>query len=330
MKRSIVVAAAVTLGAALLAGCSGGSAASSKKIGLAISTLNNPFFVTLKEGAEAKAKELGYELVVTDAQDDPAKQAGQVDDLIQKKVGVILLNPCNSDAAKTMVEKATKAKIPVISVDRGVNGADVLSHIASDNVAGGALAGQELISLVGEGAKVVELEGIPGASATVDRGKGFNDAIAGKLDVVARQTAEFNRDKGFTVMQNIIQGNKGIKGVFAHNDEMALGAIQAVKQAGLKVKDFPTAGIDGVTDAMYAVKNNEMVSILQDATGQAQGALDIALRAVIGESYKPKADFWKTVDWGKTLQKQYNVPWVPITLKNVDGLLSERKALTSR
>jgi len=255
MKKSIAIAAAVTLGTALLAGCSGGQA-SSKKIGLAISTLNNPFFVTLKEGAEAKAKELGYELVVTDAQDDPAKQAGQIDDLIQKRVGVILLNPCDSDAAKTMVEKATKAKIQVISIDRKVNGADVLSHIASDNVAGGVLAGQELISLVGEGAKVVELQGVTGASATVDRGQGFNQAIAGKLTVVAQQPADFNRDKGFTVMQNIIQGNKGIKGVFAHNDEMALGAVKALQAAGLK--DVAVIGFDATDDAVAAVKAGTM------------------------------------------------------------------------
>ena len=284
MKKSLVVAvAALAVGATLLTGCQGSSGAKAKKIGLAISTLNNPFFVTLKEGAEAKAKELGYELVVTDAQDDPAKQAGQVDDLIQKKVGVILLNPCNSDAAKTMVEKATKAKIPVISVDRGVNGAEVLSHIASDNVAGGALAGQELISLVGEGAKVVELEGIPGASATVDRGKGFNDAIAGKLNVVARQTAEFNRDKGFTVMQNIIQGNKGIKGVFAHNDEMALGAVKALEAAGLK--GVVVIGFDAVDDAVAAVKAGSMkATVAQKPSLIGSPAVETAVKHLKGET----------------------------------------------
>ncbi|MCX7023658.1 MAG: ribose ABC transporter substrate-binding protein RbsB [Spirochaetes bacterium] len=283
MKKSIVIVIAVTLGAALLAGCPGGSAASSKKIGLAISTLNNPFFVTLKEGAEAKAKELGYELVVTDAQDDPAKQAGQVDDLIQKKVGVILINPCNSDAAKTMVEKAAKAKIPVISVDRSVNGADVLSHIASDNVAGGALAGKELISLVGEGAKVVELEGVPGASATVDRGKGFNDAVAGKLNVVARQPADFNRDKGFTVMQNIIQGNKGIKGVFAHNDEMALGAVKALEAAGLK--NVVVIGFDAVDDAVAAVKAGTMkATVAQKPALIGSTAVETAVKYLKGET----------------------------------------------
>lgn len=283
MKKSLVKAfAGVALASALFAGCSQGSG-SSKKIGLALSTLNNPFFVTLKEGAEAKAKELGYELVVTDAQDDPAKQAGQIDDLIQKKVGVILINPCDSDAAKPMVEKASKAKIPVISVDRAVNGAEVLSHIASDNVAGGAMAGEELIALVGEGAKVVELQGVTGASATVDRGTGFNNAVEGKLDVVARQPADFNRDKGFTVMQNIIQGNKDIKGVFAHNDEMALGAVKALQAAGMK--DVAVIGFDATDDAVAAVKDGSMkATVAQKPALIGSTAVETAVKYLKGET----------------------------------------------
>ncbi|MCE1157944.1 MAG: ribose ABC transporter substrate-binding protein RbsB [Spirochaetia bacterium] len=283
MKRILAALTAVLLCAALLAGCGRDAKASAKKIGLAISTLNNPFFVTLKDGASAKATELGYELVVTDAQDDPAKQAGQVDDLIQKKVAVILINPCNSDAAKTMVEKAAKAGIPVISVDRGVNGAEVLSHIASDNVAGGVLAGQELLALVGEGAKVVELEGIPSASAAVDRGKGFNEAVVGKLNVVARQPADFNRDKGFTVMQNIIQANKDIRGVFAHNDEMALGAIKALEAAGLK--DVIVIGFDAVDDAVAAVKAGNMkATVAQKPSLIGSMAVETAVAHIKGEA----------------------------------------------
>jgi ribose transport system substrate-binding protein len=283
MKRILAALTAVLLCAALLAGCGRDAKASAKKIGLAISTLNNPFFVTLKDGASAKATELGYELVVTDAQDDPAKQAGQVDDLIQKKVAVILINPCNSDAAKTMVEKAAKAGIPVISVDRGVSGAEVLSHIASDTVAGGVLAGQELLALVGEGAKVVELEGIPGASAAVDRGKGFNEAVVGKLNVVARQPADFNRDKGFTVMQNIIQANKDIRGVFAHNDEMALGAIKALEAAGLK--DVIVIGFDAVDDAVTAVKAGNMkATVAQKPSLIGSMAVETAVAHIKGEA----------------------------------------------
>ena len=283
MKRILAALTAVLLCAALLAGCGRDAKASAKKIGLAISTLNNPCFVTLKDGASAEATELGYELVVTDAQDEPAKQAGQVDDLIQKKVAVILINPCNSDAAKTMVEKAAKAGIPVISVDRGVSGAEVLSHIASDNVAGGVLAGQELLALVGEGAKVVELEGIPGASAAVDRGKGFNEAVVGKLNVVARQPADFNRDKGFTVMQNIIQANKDIRGVFAHNDEMALGAIKALEAAGLK--DVIVIGFDAVDDAVTAVKAGNMkATVAQKPSLIGSMAVETAVAHIKGEA----------------------------------------------
>ncbi|MDD3820692.1 MAG: substrate-binding domain-containing protein [Spirochaetales bacterium] len=198
-------------------------------------------------------------------------------------MAVILINPCNSDAAKTMVEKAAKAGIPVISVDRGVNGAEVLSHIASDNVAGGVLAGQELLALVGEGAKVVELEGIPGASAAVDRGKGFNEAVVGKLNVVARQPADFNRDKGFTVMQNIIQANKDIRGVFAHNDEMALGAIKALEAAGLK--DVIVIGFDAVDDAVAAVKAGNMkATVAQKPSLIGSMAVETAVAHIKGEA----------------------------------------------
>lgn len=265
MKKLLSVVMILALMVTMLAGCApapapaapaDSAAPAAKTIGLALSTLNNPFFVTLKEGAEAKAQELGATLIVMDAQDDSAKQASQIEDLIQKKVSVILINPTDSDAAKTSVEKAIAAGIPVISVDRGVNGAEVLAHIASDNVAGGKMAGEALIEMVGEGAKVVELEGIPGASATNDRGQGFNEAVAGKLDVVSRQPADFNRDKGFTVMQNILQSNKDIKGVFAHNDEMALGAVKALEAAG--ITGVMVIGFDAVDDAVAAVKEGVM------------------------------------------------------------------------
>ncbi len=292
MKKLMSVFMVLALTVSLMAGCAPKPAPAApaapeapavKTIGLALSTLNNPFFVTLKEGAEAKAKELGAELIVMDAQDDSAKQASQIEDLIQKKVGVILINPTDSDAAKTSVEKAIAAGIPVISVDRGVNGAEVVSHIASDNVAGGKMAGEALIEMVGENAKVVELEGIPGASATNDRGKGFNEAIAGKLEVVSKQPADFNRDKGFTVMQNILQSNKDIKGVFAHNDEMALGAVKALEAAG--ISGVTVIGFDAVDDAVAAVKEGKMkATVAQKPDMIGSLSVETAMKVLNGET----------------------------------------------
>lgn len=227
-------------------------------IGFSISTLNNPFFVTLEEGANAKAEELGLKLVVLDAQDSPSKQLNDIEDLIRKKVSVILINPTDSDAVVSAIKSANNAGIPVITVDRSANGGNIVSHVASDNVAGGVLAGEFLLSQVGNGAKVIELEGVPGASATRDRGEGFNQAVKGKLDVVARQTANFNRAEGLTVMENLLQSNKDITGVFAHNDEMALGAIKAIEAAG--ITGVIVVGFDATNDAVQAVKNGEMTA----------------------------------------------------------------------
>ncbi|KOS68289.1 D-ribose transporter subunit RbsB [Lysinibacillus contaminans] len=226
-------------------------------IGLSISTLNNPFFVTLSEGAQTKADELGAKLSVADAQDNASKQASDVEDLIQQGVDLLLINPVDSAAVASAVEAANAAGIPVITVDRTSEGGEVVSHIASNNVAGGVLAGEYLTELVGKGAKIVELEGVPGSSAARDRGEGFNKAIEGQLKVVAKQTANFNRAEGLTVMENILQANPNVVGVFAHNDEMALGALEAIAATG---KDIKVIGFDATDDAQAAVKAGTMAA----------------------------------------------------------------------
>ena len=225
-------------------------------IGLSISTLNNPFFVTLEEGAKQKAKELGLDIIVLDAQDNPSKQLNDIEDLIRKKVAVILVNPTDSDAVVSAIKSANNAKVPVITVDRSANGGDIVSHVASDNVAGGMLAGEYLLQQVGMGANIIELEGVPGASATRDRGAGFNKVIDSKLKVIARQTANFNRAEGLSVMENLLQAHKDINGIFAHNDEMALGAIKALESA--RMNSVIVVGFDATDDAVVAVKSGAM------------------------------------------------------------------------
>ncbi len=260
---------------------SGGSEASgSGSVGLAVSTQNNPFFVTLREGAEAKAKELGADLIVVDAGDDPAKQANDIDDLISKNISVLIVNPVDSDAVAPSVENAISAGIKVISVDRVVNGVDVDCSIASDNVAGAKMATEYLVELVGEGAKVVELEGTPGASAAIDRGAGFHEVADTKLDVVARQTANFDRAEGMSVMENMLQANPDIKGVFAHNDEMALGAVEA-----LSGKDVVVIGFDATDDALAAVKAGSMkATVAQQPDLMGATAVETAQKLISGET----------------------------------------------
>ncbi|MGL4687235.1 MAG: ribose ABC transporter substrate-binding protein RbsB [Fusobacteriaceae bacterium] len=223
------------------------------KLGLVVSTQDNPFFVTLKEGAEKKAKELGYDLVVLDSQNDPSKELGNVEDLLVKGIDVLLINPTDSDAVGAAIKAANRAKVPVITLDRGANSGKVASHVASDNVAGGFLAGEFLAEKLGGKGKIVELEGIPGTTAARDRGKGFNDAITGKLDIVSRQAADFDRTKGLTVMENILQAQPEVNGIFAHNDEMALGALRAVESSGRK--NIIIIGFDATSDAVKSVED---------------------------------------------------------------------------
>lgn len=270
MKRTVRITAvilALLLGAGTLLGCGGsqkkeGEAQNGgKKIGMVISTLNNPFFVTMKEGAEKKAKELGYELIVADSQNDASKERSNVEDLIQQGIAVLIINPTDSDAVSNSIKVANDKKVPVITVDRKANGGDVICHIASDNVAGGKMAGEFILEKLGGKGKLVELQGIPGASATRDRGKGFHEAVDGKdgVEVVASQTAEFDRQKGLNVMENIIQATPEFDALFAHNDEMALGAIKALKSAN---KNIIIVGFDGTDDAVKAVNDGEMTATI--------------------------------------------------------------------
>lgn len=233
------------------------ASASAERIGLVISTQNNPFFVTLKEGAEAKAKELGHDLIVLDSQDNPAKELGNVEDLLVKGVDVLLINPTDSDAVVSSVKAANRSKIPVVTLDRAANGGEVVAHVASDNVLGGEMAGNFIVEKLGGKGKVVELEGIPGTTAARDRGTGFNKAVNGKLEVVAKQAADFDRTKGLNVMENILQAQSEIQAVFAHNDEMALGALKAIEASG---RDIFVVGFDATDDAVAAVKEGKLAA----------------------------------------------------------------------
>ncbi|MGL5543592.1 MAG: ribose ABC transporter substrate-binding protein RbsB [Cetobacterium sp.] len=248
--------------------------AEAARIGFVVSTQDNPFFVTLKEGAVSKAAEMGHEIVILDSQNDPSKELSNVEDLLVNKIDVLLINPTDSDAVIASVKAANRFKVPVVTLDRSSNGGKVMSHIASDNVAGGELAGNFIAkSLEGKSNRVIELEGIPGTTAARDRGEGFNSAAAGKLDIVSRQAADFDRTKGLNVTENILSGIENVDAVFAHNDEMALGALRAIEASGRK--NILIVGFDATEDAVNAVKGGKLAATVAqkpDAIG-AEGVL---------------------------------------------------------
>jgi len=281
MRKIIVLA----LSLMLVVGLSAGAAAQDIKIGLAVSTLNNPFFVDLKDGAEAMAEEMGVEILTVDAQDDAASQLSSVEDLLIKQIDVLIVNPVDGNAVVSAITAANDAGVPVITVDRGAEGGDVASHIASDNVAGGEMAGDFIAEQLGEEGNVVELQGIPGTSAARDRGKGFNQAMDkySGMEVIARQPAGFDRAEGMTVMENILQGNPEIDAVFAHNDNMALGAMEAIAAAG-RSDEIMIVGFDAIDDAREAVKEGEMAATVAQKPGlMGEMAVETAIKVVNGE-----------------------------------------------
>lgn len=287
MKTLITVLCALIL---VAGGCGrgdegGGGGGGEAQVALAVSTLQNPFFVALRDGAQEAADEAGVQLLVSDAQDDAQTQADDIQTFITQGVDVIVINPVDSAAIVASVEAVNQADIPVVTVDRAAEGGEVAAHIASDNVQGGQMAGEYLIEEIAGSGQVAQLEGIAGTSAARDRGEGFQQAVdaASGVEVVANQTANFDRDEGFTVAQNIFQANPDLAGVFAQNDEMALGAVEAAREAGI-LQDLVIVGFDAVPDALKAIEAGEMAAtIAQQPDLMGREAVEAAAALVEGE-----------------------------------------------
>ncbi|WP_093767252.1 ABC transporter permease/substrate-binding protein [Streptomyces sp. F-7] len=297
-----VVAVAVVGATSLLH--NGSSAADRPKIGLSLSTLNNPFFVQIRDGAEEEAKKLGVDLTVTDAQNDASQQANQLQNFTSGSLSAVVVNPVDSDAAGPSVRGANQAGIPVIAVDRGVNEADTSALVASDNVEGGALGAKALAEKLGGKGTIVILQGQAGTSASRERGAGFAEGLKDYpgIKVVAKQPADFDRTKGLDVMTNLLQAHPDIDGVFAENDEMALGAIKALgSKAG---KSVQVVGFDGTPDGLKAVRAGTLyASVAQQPSELGRIAVRNALRAVEGEK----------------VEKMVKVPVKVVTKENVAG-----------
>lgn len=269
------------------------------RIGVSLSTLSNPAFIRLRNEIQSYAKKNGSKIVLVDAQNDAAKQDAQVEDLIHQKVDALIVNPCDSAAVSTAIQNANAAKIPVVCIDRGADRGKVVTTVSSDNVAGGRMAARYLIKTIGKDAKVAELQGIPGASVTRERGEGFDSIGDKELDIVTKQTAQFDRAKALTVTENILQAHPDIKGIFAHNDEEAIGAASAVKASKKKIV---IVGFDGENDALNLIKDGQIKATI----GQ-QWAL--MARTALKEVY----DYYQ----GEKIEKNTKVPVKLVTKETV-------------
>lgn len=275
-------------------------------IGFSISTLNNPFFVTMAEGAEEKAAELGVQINVVDAGNDPAKQSTDIEDLINTGIDVLIVNPEDSASVGPAIQSALDNGIRVIAIDREVEDADVDVFIGTDNVAAAQNAGEELLNYLESDDEVVVLEGVPGASSAIDRHEGFLNAIEDSVNIVASQTANYDRTEALTVTENLLQAHPNIRAIVAANDEMALGAIEAVNGANLTPgEDILITGFDANDDAITAVEEGTMLLTVEQRPDLMGGiAVETSLSLFEGEDVDSEIPSDVTILDAETLENR--------------------------
>jgi ribose transport system substrate-binding protein len=264
-------------------------------IALVMKTLNNPFFIEMERGANKVADSLGVNLIsqAAEREVDVEKQMQIIENLIQRRVLAICVSPSGSREIVPAICKANQAGIPVLAIDTRVDqatldesGCTVATNIGSDNFQGGRIAGEFIVNSLNSQGKVAILEGIPGHETGDERLSGFHkvvDDVPG-IDIVASQPADWERNKGFNVFQNILQAHQDIDAVFACNDMMALGAIEAIKAANLK-SEIKVVGFDATKDGRAAIEQGKMTaSIAQNPYEMGRLAIINAYKLINGQS----------------------------------------------
>jgi ABC-type sugar transport system substrate-binding protein len=316
-------------------GFSTNAAAEPKRIAAVVQSLDTEYNVLWANAANAHPalKDGTATLTIFDGRMDALNQSNQFDTAITEKYDAIIFIPVDIDAGVDPVRRAKEAGVTIIGSNTLVNDTSLYdSYISSNDVEAGKILAESVIQKMGGKGNVVVIEGMIGQSAQVQRLQGIEETLKKYPDVkvLDQKTATWSRAEALTLMENWLNAYPGqINGVIAQNDEMAIGALEAIKAAGLDPATVPVAGVDGVTDALLAAKRGEMMSTLQDADAQAQGAIDLALVRAVGESYKPRAAVWDVnggqLAWDGGMNQHYSVPWVPVTAENVDALLAMRK-----
>jgi len=260
-----------------------------KIIALSVSNLKSSFFAILLKEAQETADLYGATLFFEDAQNSDSKQLTDIADLLTKNIDILMINPTNTESVMPGIEMANKKNIPVITVDRKSSGGNILCHIESDNVEGGHMAARILVQHFKKEVKVVEIEGIPGTSACYERGIGFNQELQKypRIKVIARDVANFDRKEAQEIMQHILLNFKNFDAVFAHNDEMILGVIDALKKS--KDQRQPILiGFDAIREAKEAVQQGRLTAtIAQKPDTMGKLAIETAVQYFRGQEIKP-------------------------------------------
>ncbi len=314
MKKSAYIITTILVATSLFTACNTSQTKENQSdgnkkitVGATMLSMQNEFVVNVHDEMEKKAGELDVELIVSDAQRSALKQVEQVESFIAQKVDVIVLNPCEVEASSPAVQKALVANIPIINVNSGTS-ATPTAFVGSDDKEAGRMAMRFIADKLGGKGNVIMIHGYMGQAAQIQREQGAKEVLKEfpGLKLIAEQTGEWDRAKSMSLMENWIQshGNK-INAVFAHNDEMGMGALKALEDAGLKNK-VTLVSIDAIADALQAVKTGRLdATVFQNAQQQGATAIETAVKIAKGEPY----------------EKQVMIPFELVTGQNVAGFI---------
>jgi inositol transport system substrate-binding protein len=294
MKRILLALAATTMMAS--------SAYSADKIGVSMAKFDDNFLTVLRNGIEAQSKEMGVDVQIEDAGNDVAKQLDQIKNFAASGVSAIIVNPVDTSATQAMSDAAAAAKIPLVYVNRQPVNVDTMpdnqAFVASNEADSGTLETKEICRLLKAAGKteanIYVMEGELSNQAAVQRTKDIHEVMAGpdcgvKLNIIDEQTANWSRDEAQSLMTNWISAGKPYDAVIANNDEMAIGAAQAMKAANVDMKVMINGGVDATQDALAAMQAGDLdATVFQDAAGQGKGALDAAIKLAKGEAVEQK------------------------------------------
>lgn len=309
-RQFLTLSAAIAATGAFGLPLRGAFAADRIKIGFSQATMNHPWRIAMidvnRKYAEANFPDI--DLIVTDGNNDAAKQVADVESLLAQGIKVLVISPLTEQALTPIVKEAMAAGIPVLTLDRKVN-TEVTCHLGGLNLPLGEGAAKYLIGALPNGGNIIELQGTAGASATIDRHNGFASALEGNaaFKVVADQNCDYTRDKAVKFMEDMMQRFKPeeIQAIYAHNDEMALGAIQVMEAAG-RLNGVKVIGMDGQNTAFQAIKDNKMSACFIYPFCAPEG---------IQTAYK--------IATGEAVDKDIVLPTVQVTADNVDEFVGK-------
>jgi len=294
--------------AVAVAGCSGNAGTGAKKrpvIGVSLLTQTHAFYKDLEDGLREEARSRNMDVVVVACEMDPAKQASQIEDFVAQHVAALLLAPCDSSAVGQNLQSAERANIPVFTADIAARSGTIVSHVASDNVLGGRLAAKTLAGFMHDTGKIVIIDH-PTVASVQDRVRGFEEELKNHpaMSIVARPSADGQRAKAMTAMEDMLQAHSDVTGVFGINDDCALGALSVIEPAGRK--DIAIVGYDATPEAQAAIKRGSALKadVVQNPKKIGRTAIEMIARYLAGEKVPPVVAVEVGVVTADTLNKQ--------------------------